>query len=293
MDFTYKSGNELRPEGAFTISPSGLNEFFECSATWYAKKVEHTGAFGGNTASVTGDVVHASAEVIAKGGDIDHLEIDQYIHLKELADPENISGFTIRKNYNEMVDVIRNYFDEYGLPDRVEEYIQIDLGDGVWVAGSADAVQGTTLVDYKTVAAIRSQVDYQNPKSKDDNILNYRMQLYTYAWIYTKLGVPINKIRAVYITVPKRDRGLGKPSKTGKPGKPLKEYPSELKVVEEPFTKKHFDWIEAQLQTIKLTYLLGKANPEFLPLLFRDNIRSWSHIPVDDTVGLAIEGFEY
>ena len=260
MNFEYHTGKDIVPDTCvLKISPSSLNKWFECSSAWYMNHVEHEGAFGGNTATVTGDVVHASAEAYANDKDITHIEIDNYISAREDTS-DDIDGFTIRKNYPDMITKVCEYIDDYGKPDRTEEYIKYDLGDDIFIAGSADAVQGTTLVDYKTASAIRSSKDFENPDNKEDNIISHRAQLLAYAFMYNKMGIKIDTLRIVYITVPKLNRI------SPKTGKPMKDYPSEYKVVEEKISTRQMNWIEEQINIMNLFLERSRKFKSFLTI---------------------------
>ena len=273
--FEYYS--EELPQGHFRIAPSGISKFFECSAAWYTDSVAKLGTFAGNTSTHLGTIVHACAEAHSLGFEIDHVAISFHIsrleeEFKGIKDDHGnplLNAHMIRQSYGEMATEVCKWIDSQGKPVRVEEYIHTYLKDSpddesnIMVGGSVDAVfeRGSDLIltDWKTATSARDKSDERK----------HRLQLLTYAYVYKKLGVDITHIRFVTITVPKRNRV------SEKTGKPLKDYPCEIHVHEEKITKFDMDWIEEQLNIIKLTYILGQSEPQFLPILYRDNIKSY------------------
>jgi hypothetical protein len=253
--------------GIYKISPSSLNKFFECSLSWYNENVLGQNIFEGNTASILGTVVHACLEAHYNGEypgkEAANKEISEFLDVK-YADRIDIDKEAILKYWNEMFMATIAYIDDSDgmlLPKETETSLTYDLGDGVYVAGSADAINDDRIIDYKTVATIRNQNDLKQ----------YRLQLMTYAYIAIKNGYKINKITVIYTTVPKRDRI------SEKTGKPMKDYPSIVEAVEEVITEDKLNWIEKQLMILKDVYLLGEKEPEMRRLLYRDNINSFYH----------------
>ena len=266
LDFEYHSV-EIPKEGVYKISPSSLNKFFECSLSWYNENVLNQEVFEGNTASILGTVVHACLEGYFNGNypgeEEANKEIKNFLDTK-YADRFDIDFDLIMKNWNEMfMSTIQYIDDSAGMlkPKEVETQLSFDLGDGVYVAGSADAITDERVIDYKTVAAIRNH----------DDLKQYRLQLMTYAYIAIKNGYEVKKITVIYTTVPKRDRI------SEKTGKALKDYPAVTMAIEEDVTEEKLNWIEEQLMILKDTYLLGEKDEKLRRLLYRDNINSFYH----------------
>ncbi len=94
---------------------------------------------------------------------------------------------------------------------------------------------GDTIVDWKTTSALSAPkvMSYQ-----------YKLQLLTYAWILRKQGHQINRIRIVYITT----NVVGRVSETT--GKPMKDYPTDVSVINEQITEEDMDMIGGLINVI-------------------------------------------
>ena len=133
------------------------------------------------------------------------------------------------------------------------------LGDGVYVAGTCDLIEGTkedaTLTDYKTY---NSKVA---PKSFN---LGYKLQLLTYALILRKQGINVTRIRNVYINRP-IDGGISE-----KTGKPLKSYPPTITPLTHVIEPEDLEYAQSMLDLWKDTYLTGLKYPELLHIIYHD-----------------------
>jgi len=249
----YYDGRDLIPENTFRISPSSFNTFMTKPHVWYREQVLKEDGFTGNTASVIGSVVHYVAECVGKGVPVDKREITQYILNQE--DNEDVDTEVVRSNYKIMAEELVNNYVLLNKPTQVEPFVQTDLGNGVCVAGSIDAIQGDMIIDYKTY----------NSKTKPKSIpLNYKYQLLIYTYIMKQQGVAINRIRLVYINRPI----VGEISE--KTGKQLKSYPSEVTVLTEVVTEDDMEFIESCLTLCKDTYIKAKEDQSLVYLLYRD-----------------------
>ena len=249
----YDSGVDKLPDGVFKISPSSFSRFMDRPYEWYREHVLGEGGFEGNTASVIGTLVHYVAEQVSKGNTPDKGEMAQYVANHK--DNEDVDSSTVLTDYVPMAERLVNDYVLPNMPEAVEEFIQLDLGDGVYAAGSVDARDNGMVIDYKSY----------NSKSKPKSIpMHYRYQLLIYAYIYTKTGIPIDRIRLVYI-----NRNIvGAISEVT--GKQMKSYPPEVTVLTESITKDDLDFIESVLTLCKDTYLKAKEDPSLVHLLFRD-----------------------
>lgn len=250
---------DLIPEGNFRISPSTIGKFTDKKWEWYRSQVLGEETFTGNTSTVLGTCIHRVAEVCTKfqnsdERDILRTEIPEYIDSFK-NNPEIDTAF-IGEQWKPMGNALINYLNLFGYPERSEDAIAYKICDGVYVGGTADAVIGNTLVDYKTTSN-QSVSDTYIPN-------NYKFQLLAYAWIYRKLGIDIQNIRIVWIT----QHIVGRISE--KTGKPLKDYPSTVIPVTQVITKEDMDFIESYLKLIAETYLKSKECPELTYLLFSD-----------------------
>ena len=154
-----------------------------------------------------------------------------------------------------MSQALIDYLSNNGLPQRSEEPIKAEIMPGYWAAGSADGVLGDCLVDYKSTS-------YLNPPTEIPQY--YKYQLLTYAYIYNKMGIPINRIRIVWIT----NNVVGRIS--DKTGKPMKDYPATVAACTETITNEDMDFIESILKLVAEKVAYYKAHPETAYLLFND-----------------------
>jgi hypothetical protein len=249
----YVSGASiLPPDHKFKISPSAINKFFAKPHEWFRSEVLGEDTFLGNTASVLGTIVHFCAEEYSKTEKVDVAEIEKYI---ASIDNPDVDVQYISEQWKPMGQALIDYLRTSGLPQRSEELIHYEVQPGYFVAGSADAVIGDCLVDYKSCSQL-------NPPTEIPPY--YRYQLLTYAYIYNKLSIPINRIRIVWIT----NNVVGRISE--KTGKPMKDYPATVGVCTETITNDDLDFIESILKLICETVETYYDNPNLAYLLFRD-----------------------
>ena len=253
-ELDYNDGSKHLPEGVFKISPSSFNNFITYPHNWYRDQVLGEKQFDGNTASVIGTLVHYVAEKVAKGEAPNKDEITQYV--ANQSDNPDVETNVVLASYVAMAERLVNDYVLKNMPTRVEEFISYDMGDGVHVGGSVDALHAEScIVDYKTY----------NSKSKPKSIpMGYKYQLLIYAYIYQKMGVEIDRIRLVYIN---RfiDGGISQ-----KTGKALKSYAPEVTVLTESITDDDMNFIESVLLLCKETYLKSIEDPSLVHLLYRD-----------------------
>ncbi|RUT50955.1 PD-(D/E)XK nuclease family protein [Campylobacter fetus] len=249
---------DLIPSDCFRISPSMVSKFNDKKWEWYRSQVLGEDTFSGSTSTVLGTCIHRAAEVFAKKPKeevIDILEKELPAYIESFAANSDIDTVYIHEQWRAMSEALIDHLRVYGKPTRSEEAIAYEIAPSVYVAGTADALLGNTLIDFKTTSKI-------NP---DTTIpFYYRLQLLTYAWIYRKLGVDIQRIKIVWIT----NNIIGRIS--DKTGKPMKDYPAKVEAVTEMITKDDMDFIESYLKLIAETYLKAKENPELVYLLYSD-----------------------
>jgi hypothetical protein len=241
------------PEGAFRISPSAVSKFADKKWEWYRAQVLGEEVFKGNFFSVLGSCVHRIAESYTKLQKVDKQELYGYIDSSECLEQEEKDR--IKDQMIPMGQVLIDYLRVHGIPEKSEDAICVELMPGVYVGGTADALIGDTIVDYKTTSKI----------TPDDFIpMHYKWQLLTYAWVYRKLGVDVTRMRIVWIT----QNIVGRISE--KTGKPMKDYPSQVVPVTELITDEDMEFIEQYLKLIAETYLKAKECPELTYLLYSD-----------------------
>ena len=272
----YVSGHTIIPEGAFGISPSNVNTFITKPHTWYREQVLGEKQFDQSTATVLGTIVHYCAEMYIKNKSVPKHDIYNYIRKNcskvkssflptDLEDNMNtilwreissntIDGFYILEQWKAMGQAIIDYLKTIPI-HRSEELISAEVMPHFYAAGSADAVSGTTLIDFKTTSDL-------TPKNYIP--MNYKYQLLTYAWIYNKMKIPINRIRIVWIT----NNQVGRVSETT--GKPLKDYPARAYEVNEEIDASDLDFIESILKLIAETVQASREYPQLTHCLFKD-----------------------
>jgi len=248
----YVSGETILPEGAFKISPSMIEKFFSKPHEWFRSEVLGEETFAGNTASTLGTIVHFCAEEYTKTRTVDISEIDRYI--SEINNPE-VDIEYVKSQYQPMAQALINNLITTGTPQRSEELISAEIMDGYHVAGSADAVIGDCLVDFKSTSRMTPPTEIPT---------YYRYQLLAYAYMYNKMGVPINRIRIKWIT----NNQVGRISE--KTGKPMKDYPATVADSTETITNEDMNFIESILKLIAETVACYKANPNLAYILFKD-----------------------
>lgn len=248
----YVDGASIIPDGAFKISPSNVYKFIDKPHYWFRSEVLGEKLFDGNTPSELGTIVHFCAEEFIKTGKVDTAEIEKFI--SEIDNPDVDIGY-IKEQWKPMAQALIDYLANNGVPQRSEELISWEIMPGYWVAGSADAVQGDCLIDFKTTSKLTPPTDIP---------VYYIYQLLTYAYIYNKMGVPINRIRIVWVT----NNIVGRIS--DKTGKPMKDYPATVSTSTQVITNEDMDFIESILKLIAEKVAYYKANPETAYLLFND-----------------------
>ncbi|WAK44660.1 ATP-dependent helicase [Alteromonas phage vB_AmeP_PT11-V19] len=241
------------------ISPSAFPNFVERPHYWYQTQILKENVFEYNTMSVVGTIVHYCAEMIAKGKEVDEAEIEKYISKHK--PKEDFDQEYVRAHWLEAASVLVNQYvlRQSATIIEAEKQVCASLGDGYYVAGTLDLLQGTKedalLVDYKTYRS----------KTKPKAIpANYRYQLLVYAWALRQLGYNVTRIRLCYVNA-YIDGGISE-----KTNKPLKSYPSELTVLTETIEEKDFEFIESMLMLCKETYQASLNYPDLRHVIYHD-----------------------
>lgn len=238
MNFDYNE-IELPVDGHFKISPSGIGKFFEMPSVWYRDNFLGENSFTGNTASYLGTILHAIAEAVAKGESTDREEVEAFL---DIIDDPDVDKEMIRDHYPEMSSALINQYVLKNMPDRIEEGIYAKVKNGIYVGGTFDAVQGDTLIDYKSASS--------KPRT-DSMVFNYKIQLLAYAWILKQSGVEINRLRLVYVT------------------RRTKTLPSRLFEVNHMITGEDWTLIEETLNLMADTVIKQWEEPSLIPLLYK------------------------
>lgn len=112
-----------------------------------------------------------------------------------------------------------------------------------------------TIVDYKTTSS-------KSPPNKISR--PYWFQQMTYAYIARKHGYEINRIRLVFVTTNEMNRY------SEKTGKKLKDYPSQVSIVNHEITDLDMEIIENTLKLIAESVTLWNTKPELRYILAQD-----------------------
>lgn len=251
---------DLIPEGNFRISPSSLYKFSKEKHNWFRSEILGERVFEANTSTILGTCVHRCAEVFTKfksneERSILHTELPEYINSFKHRIDLDVNLDYILEQYKPMGQALMDYLAITGIPEKSEDVIAAKLMDGVYVGGTADAVIGDILIDYKTTSKANPELIIPN---------HYKWQMLAYAWVYNKLGIPINTLRIIWITTNQVNRI------SEKTGKYLKDYPTQIIPVNYQITTEDMDFIEDYLKLIGETYLKYKQDPNLAYLLFSD-----------------------
>lgn len=172
----------------FAISPSSIGKFFDSPVTWYKEYILGESQFNGNTSTVKGTCAHYMAECTALNKPIDHSLIEQ--NLAELNN-DDVDKQEVLSTYRELGNLFIDYVKKNRI-DEVERQLCTEIKNGIYIKGTNDARQGSTIVDYKTASK----------KPSDTIPFNYYIQLMAYAYMYKAQGVFIDRIRLVYAVAP-------------------------------------------------------------------------------------------
>lgn len=228
----------LPEDATFKISPSGISKFFDSPVLWYKEHILGEKEFQGNTATTVGTLVHYCAEQKILGQPIDYNLINEEIRKIDNPDvdkEEVMSAWEIQK------DVLFDEYLNHQTIDEAEAQLCHKVKEGVYVAGSCDARQGSTVIDFKNVSK----------KPRDTIPFNYFIQLMAYAYMYKQQGVFIDKIQLVYTV------------------RPTKTLPARLIVVSQLIKDEDWEMIENTLELIADTVLKSRECPELNYLLFK------------------------
>ena len=250
--------SDLLPSGSIRISPSMLYKFTDKKHEWYRNQVLGEETFSGNTSTVLGTCVHRVAELASKLG-IDKAlpylqeEVPSYLS-SFIANPE-VDNAYVEAQYIPMSIALLNFFRVFGVPSRSEEKVALHIRDNIYLAGTFDALQGSTLIDYKTTSKTSPDMDIPN---------YYKWQLLAYAYALKEQGIKVDNIRIVWIT----NNIVGRISE--KTGKPMKDYPTQVVPVTEIITEDDMRFIKDYITLIADTIKCGIDNPELVYMLFSD-----------------------
>jgi RecB family exonuclease len=241
------------------VSPSKFPTFINRPHVWYREVVLKEKGFDYSTSSVIGTIVHYIAERVAKKEIIDKDAITNYILKHE--PNENYCPATVEANFEQMAYVLIN---EYVLRN-VKDYFEVEtrhfteIYGGIFTGGTVDFLQGSMddcmIGDYKTY----------NSKTKPKVIpQDYKYQLLVYAYILSKKGYNVSRIRLVYVN---RNIDGGISEKTNKP---LKSYPPEIVVLTEQVTAEDLEFIGSIVELCADSVIATTEYPQLTHVIWKD-----------------------
>lgn len=228
---------KLPNSAKFGISPSSISKFFDSPVIWYKENILKEEIFKGSTATVRGTCAHYMAECAATGKSVDHELLQQ--ELMEISNPD-IDISEVIDTYNTLGELLVDYVTE-NPPNEVETQLYAEVKQGIYVKGTCDARQGSTVVDFKTASK----------KPSDTIPFGYFIQLMAYAYMYRQQGQFVDKIRLVYAV------------------SPTKTLPARRFVVSKTITNEDWEMIENTLELIADTLIVREEQPELDYLLFK------------------------
>ena len=273
--FEYYDGAKHLPDGAFKISPSGVEKFFSDKVTWYSENLLGAAKkFTGSTATVLGTCVHAAAEVVATCKienipyDSEELHDAVQAYINTYAANEDYDVGKIETLWHNMAEMLIKDFVLEANTLATENYITHELIPGVWVGGTYDAITSSdptatwqdvldgknvgtlTIRDYKTASKLPSSFSYA-----------YKLQAYTYAYILHQKGIKINEVELCYAVQPTKTIGI------------------RTKNFKLPFDEAAYNFIEGILHVIADSVQCFKDWPDLRYLLMHDYRQKINDIP--------------
>lgn len=254
--FSYNPGTGIIPEGDFRISASQVSRYFDSTTSWFREFLLGEEGFTGNTATELGTCVHAAAEMFVREGTIHNDAIEEYI--ENLGN--DIDKRFIMSQYPGMASTLLAMYLEQNMPEKTELFLAKEIIPNIWAGGSIDNLtklpDGTyAIVDYKTTSSKTAPTKVAR---------SYWFQQCLYVWLARHHGYQVNSFRLVYITTNELNRV------SEKTGKPLKDYPSTVAVLEHLVTDTDIEIIENTVNLIAESVKAWKEQPEIRHLLAQD-----------------------
>lgn len=270
--FKYDDGKDKLPEGAFKISPSGIEKFFSEKTNWYYENLLGASKkFTGSTSTVLGTCVHAAAEVVANAKmagephDSEGLADAIEAYIASYDGNEDYDTSVIRDLWRNMAEPLIR---EYVLPANTiatEDFISHEIRPGIHVGGTYDAITSTVPNDDLHNPVGRLTVRDYKTASKKPTTFNwaYTLQAYTYAYILHQKGIKVQEVELVYTI------------------RPTKSKPSEYRVLNftKPFDDHAYEMIEGILKLIADSVQCFKDWPDMKYLLASDYRLKENDIP--------------
>jgi len=269
----YNNGTGVLKEGDFRISASGLADYFSNTRQWFGDNLMDEKSFSGNNATLRGTAVHWILETYAKTQDFgpeEKQELENYI--MKCTDPEyedyieDSDKENVNTQYKVMGQTAVNNYLQDNMPVCVEPFVTTEILPGIHAGGSIDALNNGHPMGDNDIESLRGTggiciTDYKSSSAKSlPDAINFkqRLQLLEYVYVLKKeYDITVDRIRIVYITTD----DCGRISE--KTQKPLKDYPSQVKVITENVFSHDIEYIEGILK------------------LIADSVHRWNTVPAD------------
>ena len=283
----YYNGENLMNPGDIRISASSIAKYITNTNEFWRELMLGEKNFTGSTASILGSAVHFMAEDFVKTGTVDGNEIEDYIDQESAKDPSNIDASIIREHYPIMGTKLINEYLLHNRPSFVEEFLMEELipatnGHGtIYVGGSNDGIivpgieytSGVPSTDFDETFTQACITDYKTTSatSLPGTIpYAYRLQLLTYAYLYSKRGIHSDRIRIIYVTRNNVGR-VGKFNEKTKKYGVVKQYPTEIKVLTESITEQDYEYIEGLINVIARSIRLWQTDESMRSIIAQDS----------------------
>ena len=170
-------------DGEILISPSSIAQMFDNSGAWYKSYILGEKTFTGNDNTYLGSLLHHRIEEYYLKRDNGYVNINKELEIAYLDSSNALDSWKIMESLEPMY---RAWIEQYGTasktPEIIESSYQYSPIDGVVFGGTVDAIQGDTLIDWKS-----------SSKSKS-SLSDYRMQMYCYYFIINSKRKMIEKM---------------------------------------------------------------------------------------------------
>lgn len=267
----YETGKGIIPDNMIKLSPSRFEDFFSRPHEWFRELMMNEAGFTGNSGSNIGNIIHCTAERHELNQELSNDEINEFIdNLEEVENEDqpwmNLNKDLIRSSYQAMQELIKDYVNQYPAT-AVEGYTWQQISPNVIVAGSYDRYRINPMTGNYIVTDYKTTGDKLPPKKMS---YKHKLQLYMYAWSLRKDGIKIDGIEVVYITRYHTGSEPKVSAKTGKLGKPGRDYPATITSIEYGFTDDNYQFIDDLINLAADTLEYFIDHPESAYMLFKD-----------------------
>lgn len=252
----YNDKYSLIPKGCYLFSATSLKTFNTSKNYFYRKTLLKDSSGDPTKNTILGTIVHHIIETILTQSKTSKDEIDKYID--SFNDKLLYSDLDwIRSKYIEMLPTLIEYYDSmFVAPKYVEHSLVHKTSDLIYLGGTLDYFgYDGELKDFKTTTQFSKITEIP---------LDYKQQLYTYAYLLQKHGDKVEKLTIEYIRIPATNRV------SEKTGKALQDYPCEIYSLSEYLDEEFMAIIESKIKMIThhLEHVIN--NPDLLWLFAED-----------------------